>query len=116
MADSAPLRCSVHHGDGVTEIELDGEMDLSAVDTVRDVLKEAIASGVPRVEIAAAKLTYLDSSGINCLVRAATDAEEAGVELVMRDPTPVVRRVLEITRVDDVLLEGPRNDTSPDEA
>lgn len=112
MSEGAPLRCSVHHGADVTTIEVDGEMDMSVVDMVRDVLKEAIASGAARVEIAAAKLAYLDSSGINCLVRASTDAEEAGVELIMRDPTPVVRRVLEITRVDDVLLRERGRDQS----
>jgi anti-anti-sigma factor len=96
--------------EGTVEIRLAGEVDIASVQVVEQALREAIATGAPWVVIDGTALSYLDSSGINCLVRGAADAEAEGVKLVVRNVTGIVRRVLEITDVDGILLEQPGHD------
>ena len=90
----------------LVEINLEGEVDLSSADILREALAEGLQSGATTVIVDAARLTYLDSSGIACLVVALKDAAAVGSRLVVRQPTATVRRVLEITELDRILLDG----------
>jgi anti-anti-sigma factor len=55
--------------------------------------------------IDAARLSYMDSSGISCLMSASEQARAVGARVVVRNAVGVVERVMSITGVDDQLLE-----------
>ncbi len=87
-------------------VKLVGELDLAASTAFGDAVERAMTSS-PRVIVDAADLTFIDSSGVNALVRAQRRASDAAVELVVRAPDRRVRTVLEITGVDALLAIEP---------
>src|SRR5947209_7895006 len=103
----APLYVSEVDADGDVELHLAGELDMLAVPMLAEALAAAIDKRVPRVVVDAARLSYIDSSGIDCLMNAAFAAKLVDTRLVVRNAEGIVRRVLAITGVDDELLEAP---------
>ena len=89
---SEPFAISIAEADDAVTLTLVGELDLSAVDAF-DAALQAIGSGGRSVVIDLADLTFVDSSGIGCFVRARSAALEAGSTLLLRSPSPQVRKV-----------------------
>ena len=58
------------------------------------------------VTVDLAQLTFMDSSGIRCLMGAANLARDGGCKLTVRHPNATIRRVLEVCGVDQILLDG----------
>ena len=89
--------------DGLVHLALQGELDLSTVGKVQDELRRVEASAPPVVVLDLKKLTFLDSTGLRCLVTANERAREAGRRVVIvRGPDPV-QRVFSITRLEERL-------------
>ena len=93
-------------------LELVGEVDLSSVPII-DAALGGIDEGTGRVTLDLAGVTFLDSSGLACIGRARSALAAAGRELVLRSPTPPVRRVLDITGMDH-LIAGVSDLDEPD--
>ncbi len=88
--------------DGYSTLVVKGEIDLAIAPTF---LQELIAvAGVAHspafVDLSA--VTFLDSSGLNALVAARRSLEDTDTSLVLLSPSPICRRVFEITGIDDV--------------
>ena len=84
-------------------ISLKGELDLSSVGKVQEELRRVEASGPPVLVLDLSKLTFLDSTGLRCLVTADERGREAGRRVVIvRGPDPV-QRVFAITRLEERL-------------
>jgi anti-sigma B factor antagonist len=66
-----------------------------------------VQGGAPLVVVDFSGLTFLDSTGVNCLVRARADGDAAGTRLLVRNATGIARRVLEITGLAELLCEEP---------
>jgi stage II sporulation protein AA (anti-sigma F factor antagonist) len=84
--------------DGLVLATLDGELDLDTADAVRDSL--AAAAGAPdcrflRVDVS--RLSFIDSYALGALVSARNTAAGAGVGLTLADPSPPVRKAIEVT-------------------
>ena len=97
------LEIETEAGDGLVRIALRGELDLSTVSKVEDELKlvEAESPGVIVLDLS--RLSFLDSTGLRCVVTADQRAREAGRRLVLvRGPDPV-QRVFTITRLEERL-------------
>lgn len=89
--------------DGLVHVMLRGELDLSSVGKVQDELRRVEADAPPVVLLDLSKLTFLDSTGLRCLVTADQRAREDGRRLVLvRGPGPV-QRVFSITRLEERL-------------
>lgn len=88
-------------GDLVLRIE--GELDLSNVDALRPELMDIVAEQPDRVILELASLSFMDSSGIALLVEA---AQQVG-SLELRNPSAVIRRVLEATGLVSVFRIAP---------
>lgn len=78
-----------------------GDIDMSTADKVWSCLEVAIGRGVP-VVLDLQHTTFMDSTGLSAVVRAtrATGQERA---IVLRSPRPIVRRVLELSGLDQVV-------------
>jgi anti-sigma B factor antagonist len=89
--------------DGLVHVVLRGELDLSTVAKVQDELRRVEASSPPVVVLDLSKLTFLDSTGLRCLVTADQRARDEGRRVVLvRGPDPV-QRVFSITRLEERL-------------
>jgi anti-sigma B factor antagonist len=97
------LRWSVGPGaGGCTVVVLSGELDGAyEADVTR--LLAGLDRGAP-ITVDATDLTFLDSSGLRCLLRAAQDSAACGSRLVVTNATGLVRRVIEIAAVERELL------------
>lgn len=91
------------HDDGpVLRVVLVGAVDLMVRERDAPALWEALdAPGVRAVDVDAAAVTFLDSTGLSVLVRLARDAAERGVALRMVAVSPRVADLLEQTGVGD---------------
>jgi anti-sigma B factor antagonist len=89
--------------DGRVYVILRGELDLSTVAKVQEELRRVEASTPPVVVLDLSGLTFLDSTGLRCLITADERAREQGRRLVIvRGPDPV-QRVFSITRLEEHL-------------
>jgi anti-sigma B factor antagonist len=89
--------------DGLVHVALRGELDLSTVSKVQDELKRVEQSAPPTVVLDLSKLSFLDSTGLRCIVTADERARQAGRRIVLvRGPEPV-QRVFTITRLEERL-------------
>jgi anti-anti-sigma factor len=89
--------------DGLVHVTLVGELDLSTVAKVQEELRRIEAGSPPTVVVDLSKLTFLDSTGLRCIVTADERAREEGRRVVIvRGPDPV-QRVFAITRLEERL-------------
>jgi anti-anti-sigma factor len=98
--DQAALSISTDtESDGVPVVSVAGEIDISNSEALLEAISVALVVHPPRLILDLRGVTFMDSSGINVLVRSAT----TGTALYLRDPSPLVRRVIELTGLTDVL-------------
>jgi anti-sigma B factor antagonist len=83
-------------------IKIIGELDVSNAHRLRAIL-EGISDPSPRVIIDMSELSFMDSSGLTVLL----EATRRGASVVLRQPSPVVRRLVDVTGLGGVLqIEG----------
>jgi anti-sigma B factor antagonist len=105
----AVLDWAISRGADLVVMSLRGEVDLSNADRLGRTIGDLVALRPPRIVIDLAQVSFLDSSGVSCLLAAAKAAEAAGCALRVQDPTESTLRVFQICGVDDKLL-GPGNE------
>ncbi|MFG1674058.1 STAS domain-containing protein [Micromonospora sp. NPDC049282] len=88
------LSCEVQ-GD-VTRVSVAGEIDLSNAHLLMELL-ENVAAPTPLVAVDLSEVTFFGANGTDALVRARRLVAERGGRLTLCDPSPVVRRVLDVT-------------------
>jgi anti-anti-sigma factor len=89
--------------DGLVHVALMGELDLSTVAKVQEELRRIEAASPPTLVVDLSKLTFLDSTGLRCIVTADERARGEGRRVVIvRGPDPV-QRVFAITRLEERL-------------
>jgi anti-anti-sigma factor len=77
-----------------------GEIDLSSVDLVDAAAADVLRSYRPRhLDLDLAEVRFLDASGISALLRCRARAVEAGCQLAVTNPRPMIYRILELTGV-----------------
>jgi anti-anti-sigma factor len=88
---------------GLVHVALVGELDLSTVTKVQEELRKIEATSPPTLVMDLSKLTFLDSTGLRCIITADERAREEGRRVVIvRGPDPV-QRVFAITRLEERL-------------
>ncbi|MCO8274234.1 STAS domain-containing protein [Actinoplanes sp. TRM 88003] len=84
--------------DGLVVAALSGELDLDRADAVRDQLAAIAADPAVRyLRIDVAGLDFIDSYGLGALVSARNSAAASGVTLTLAEPSPPVRKAIEVT-------------------
>jgi len=107
MLKDATILYEPADADGLVVATLSGELDLDRADDVRDSL--AAAAGMPgcrylRVDVSG--LGFIDSYGLGALVSARNSAAAAGVQLTLAEPSPPVRKAIEVTGLGHVFGLG----------
>jgi anti-anti-sigma factor len=80
--------------DGATEIEVDGELDLSVADQLQTAIEEA-GSGATLIDLS--RCTFIDSTGIAVILSAHRQRQEDGGRIVVHSPSPLVLRIFTVT-------------------
>jgi anti-anti-sigma factor len=88
---------------GTPVISIVGELDLSNMGQAKAAIDAALTSQAQRLILELSELEYMDSSGLALLAAAARQARE----IELRDPSPMVRRLIEMTGLDQVLRMTP---------
>jgi len=84
-------------------VALRGELDLSGVDRARQAIEEAEAAESPLLVLDLSELDFIDSTGLEVMLRAARRAHDEGRRLIVARPSRYVRRLLELTAIDQSL-------------
>ena len=88
---------------GSTVVKLPAEIDLATAPALRDEMLAALNRGGVHLVLDGMALTFMDSSGVNALVRARERADRLGGSLHLVTSHPQVRRVLQITGLEERL-------------
>jgi anti-anti-sigma factor len=83
---------------------VDGDLDLATAPELASLGLALIAGGASDVIVDAQRLTFCDSSGLSALVRIANAFEAGAGRLAIAGPTPMVRRVLEMSGLVDAFV------------
>ena len=88
---------------GLVHLALVGELDLSTVAKVQEELRRIEVSSPATLVVDLSKLSFLDSTGLRCIVTADERARQEGRRIVIVRGPDAVQRVFAITRLDDRL-------------
>jgi anti-sigma B factor antagonist len=88
---------------GVPIVGLAGELDTSNAATLEAALAPILAERPALLIFDLGELRFMDSAGISVMVGAAAKVDR----LQIRDPSPIVRRIVEITGLSEVLRPVP---------
>jgi anti-sigma B factor antagonist len=99
-----PFRIEEEHpgGNGTVLFVLHGEVDLHAAPELRERLTTAIGDGADYVVLDLAHVTFVDSMGLGVFLGALRQLRADGGELRLVVPRSDVRRIFEITLLDEV--------------
>ena len=94
--DQSPLWIEVEdRSDGISALIIEGEVDLSNAHRVYDaVLIVAETSQLTTVELDVEAVTFIDSSGLSALIKAAATLRDRKGDLTLRNPSQQVARLL----------------------
>ncbi len=96
-----PLRIESRRDGDTTVITLGGELDLASAPELERELRDAEGTGPARVVIDLRELGFMDSTGLQALLRARERASSNTYELMLRRGPHQVQRVFELTKTDD---------------
>ncbi|WP_433533042.1 STAS domain-containing protein [Micromonospora sp. CA-263727] len=91
----------IEHLGGVTVVTVAGDVDLDTGDTLRMALRHAADMG-GHVVVDLGRTDLIDSTALGLLVRAHRGAADRGALLCVAATSPLIRRVLQVTRLDEV--------------
>jgi anti-anti-sigma factor len=97
------LYVETSYDDGTATIILVGEFDMSGAAHFWASVTEVLGTRPPSMIVEARGLTFIDSSGLAALIRAREAADVAGVTFGVREPSPELRRIVEVTGTVDLL-------------
>ncbi|GIM96146.1 STAS domain-containing protein [Paractinoplanes toevensis] len=103
MANDPTIRYAEVDPDGLVIAALTGELDIDRADEVRDNLAAVSATpGCNYLRVDVSGLDFIDSYGLGALVSARNSAAANGVTLTLAEPSPPVRKAIEVTGLGDV--------------
>ena len=95
---------SVERSESETRLTLCGELDVSTITTVTDVLEQECGRQPSRIVIDLAHVDFVDSSALHAFVVANQRLEEHGGSLRITGVSDVIRRTFEIVRLDELFF------------
>jgi anti-sigma B factor antagonist len=89
-----------------TVVALCGELDVASSQGFTEELIGLIDGGTTELVIDLTQLAFIDSTGLSAILQANRKLDGKG-QLVLREPTPLVRQVLEVTGLTGALRIEP---------
>jgi len=89
----------IEDADGRRTVVCRGELDLSTAGQLASAIEQLTASDLP-VRLDMARTTFMDSAGVNTLVRAHTNEQRLGRAVTLRSPSEAVRRTLAMAGIE----------------
>lgn len=80
-----------------------GEVDLATAPELGALVDAVIGQGYQSVVLDMAELTFMDASGLRVIAGGVSRLRPSGGEVVLRSPPPFVQRILDITRLTEVV-------------
>jgi anti-anti-sigma factor len=103
-------QASIDHwqeGTGTVVVRVTGEVDMSNAASVQEVVDEMVSPRTEQLIFDLSGLEFIDSSGLAVLLAAAQKVPAVR----LRDPSPIVKRVVEVTGLSETLpteaVQGP---------
>ena len=103
QAGSAAAGLEAHEEDGALVLRLTGDLDVTNAEQVRSAIDAAVSSQTERLIFDLEDLQFMDSSGLAMLVSMTQKVHEVRV----RNPSSIVRRLIELTGLADALHVTP---------
>ncbi len=94
---------TVAEHEGSAEVHLVGDLDISTAPLLREGLLNLLGGQARHITLDMARLGFIDSTGLSVVVAAFNRARQDGREVVLRNPRPPARKVLEISGLDTVM-------------
>ena len=91
---------SIREDQGITVIEIVGEIDISCGDDLLQTCDRLLATGCRRFILDLNHVAFVDSAGLSVLVRCFKHVQSQAGRLFFAALQPPVRRVIELTRLD----------------
>lgn len=85
-------------------LELSGELDLASIDILKGALEGATSSDTNEIEVDLAGLTFIDSTGLGTFVDFHHECAGNECTLAFRSVPDHVVRLMEITRLNELLV------------
>jgi anti-sigma B factor antagonist len=105
LTEGGGAEAAIAHGTddaGNPVVRLSGEIDLSNAQSVRSAVEPIVGRAPAQVVFDLARLDFLDSSGLAVLL-----ATAERVPVVLRNPKPIIQRLVESTGLTDILRMEP---------
>lgn len=99
MLDARPLVVQAKVADGAVTVVVQGEVDIATAPQLRLGLASALAGRPNRVVVDLGPTTFIDCSGMTAIAQAA-QAAPPDCEIILRSPSRLAQRVIELTGMD----------------
>jgi anti-sigma B factor antagonist len=97
------LQLFVSSTEGTPRLIIAGELDGATAVFLGEQLRQLVADQAGDLTIDVGLITFIDSTGLSLLVSLHKQLQASGRTLTVADPTPMARRLFEITGLDQVL-------------
>jgi anti-sigma B factor antagonist len=85
--------------ESVVVIRVLGDLDIGSADALRDVLDGAEVDDPTVVRLDASQVEFLDSTALGVILACAQRLDEHGGRFELANPSPAVKRILEMTLI-----------------
>ena len=83
-------------------VRLPARLAMADAPGARKAIRQLVDAGRKHIVLDLAKVTFVDSSGLSVLVSAMDATRAAGGDVVLLKPSPTVRSLIELTRLQQV--------------
>lgn len=97
------LTTRITESDGCTVVAVEGELDMSTADQLRDELSRVIGNGDGHLVLDLGDLRFCDSAGLAVFVKVHNELDGTGRRLAIARPAPIVARVLDLSGLAEVV-------------
>jgi anti-sigma B factor antagonist len=104
-----PFAVRSRQADGVTVVDIGGEVDIETAPRMRAALTAAVDAGLP-VVVDLGEVTFIDSFGFGVLAAAHQQGARAGTPVLLRAVSNRIRHLLGLLGLDAVLNIEPEPD------
>jgi len=101
-----PFAVGSRQADGVTVVDVGGEVDVETAPRMRAALAAAVDAGLP-VVVDLGEVTFMDSFGFGVLAAAHQQGARSGTPVLLRSVSARIRQLLALLGLDAVLTIEP---------